>query len=121
MTAPKLPSKLWVGTYEIPVRIVPSTDPVLEGDCDGCFEDGEDGRGIYLASSLDKRKLFEVVIHEITHVIDWAYELEDEGLEEELVAKTHGKAWSQVYLDNPRLLRWFTHIVTALRKERSAV
>lgn len=115
-----LPRKVWVGPYEFPVRVVPTSDPVLDsGVADGATVTLEEGRGIFLSEQLDRRKLLEIVTHEVTHAINWAYDIED-GVEEEAIASQHGIAWSQFLLDNPRYQRWLTSTLNAIRRERSS-
>ena len=43
------------------------------------------------------------LIHEINHVVWWAYELE-KGDEEERVVGVMATAWAQIYRDNPELV-----------------
>jgi hypothetical protein len=113
----RLPSTLWVGNYEFPMMMVPVKDKILEGDADGCtmFEHGD--RGIYIAEHLCKRRTLDVVLHEITHAINWVHDIQDKEPEEGIASK-HGIAWSQLYLDNPRFEEWLTYTVRAIRAER---
>lgn len=113
-----LPNKIWVGSYEFPLRVVPAGDPMLD-NADGCTEFDENCRGIKIASNLATRHRLEIVIHEITHAINWSVDLED-GATEEDVATKHGRAWSQFLLDNPRYVAWLTFTLNKIRRERSA-
>lgn len=54
-------------------------------------------------------KVVDTVLHEITHAIWWAYGLED-GDVEERVAGTFGRAWTQIWRDNPDLLAWLSGV-----------
>jgi hypothetical protein len=40
-------------------------------------------------------------------------------LDEEEVANAHGKTWTQILLDNPRLERWVVFTTARIRKERT--
>lgn len=126
----KLPVKIWVGSYEFPIEVVTPDDPILE-KADGIAQFEESKRGIYISAALDDRKFFEIVWHEIEHAINWDREIDDkiealvddgkgDDIEEELT-KTHGIAWTQFFLDNPKFQRWFTYTLNKLRKERTNV
>lgn len=125
---PPLPGKLWIGTFEVPLRVVPPSHDALTDDDDGTQSNGmsvtdEDTIGIWIASNLPTRKRLEIVLHEITHLIDWAYGIDDDDgktVTEEQVAEQHGKAWTQLYLDNPRFLKWLVFTVDKIRKDQKA-
>lgn len=112
-----LPKKLWVGSYEFPLRQIEPDDVVLGGD-DGLMEPAETNRGIYIANNLDRRKTLEIILHEITHAINFVNDIDD-GEDEETVATKHGIAWSMFLLDNPRFQRWLTYTLNKIRKERA--
>lgn len=78
---------------------------------------GEDGSEIYLNNLLDTSRTLEVVLHEITHAINWVYDVDD-GTEEENIAEKHGLGWSQFWLANPRFEAWLVHTLKSIRKER---
>jgi hypothetical protein len=123
----KLPRKIWVGTYEFRIFVVPANDPVLVEDPDEIAEGltCTDTRRIWFADGLEPRRLFELVWHETRHAVNWAYDVEDklaaggdaEILEEELT-ELDGRAWTALWLDNPKLVRWFSGVATQIRKER---
>lgn len=116
------PRKVWVQTYEFPLHFVLPDDPVLivrGRACDGVTETGEEGRGIWIAANLDDRKTLEIVWHETTHAIDWVYDV-DHRSSEERIARQHGIAWSQFFLDNPKFVRWYMSIVRRVTAERKA-
>jgi hypothetical protein len=113
-----LPTRLWIGTYEFYLMSVPRTHPKLDGDADGITYTGDDGNLICIASHLDARRMLEVVLHEVTHAINWVNDIED-GTDEEDVATKHGHAWSALLLDNPRFQRWLTVALNRIRKERT--
>jgi hypothetical protein len=116
------PRKVWVWTYEFPLHFVLPDDPVLVvrgKPSDGVTGTHEEERGIWIAASLDDRKTLEIVWHELTHAIDWAYGI-DRGSSEERIARQHGIAWSQFFLDNPKFVRWYMGIVRRVTAERKA-
>ena len=122
-----LPNKLWIGTFEVPVKVVPAGDGALM-DEDGKSSNGmsivhdEDLCGIWIQTNLAPRKRLEIVLHETTHVINWVYDLDDDELPiiEEAIAEAHGKAWTQLYLDNPRFLKWLVYITDKIRRDQKA-
>lgn len=119
--APRLPKKLWIGTYEVSLRLVPKTEPKLEGDADGIFLSDEDDRAILIPNNLDSRRRLEVLMHEITHAINWVGDIDEEegAIEEEKIATQHGMLWSQFWLDNPRFEKWMVYILSKIRQERA--
>lgn len=127
--APALPGKLWIGTFEVPLKVVPPHADELK-DENGVESNGmsvvhdEDLLGIWIASNLPPRKRLEIVIHEVIHIINFAYGIEDDDagrpICEEDVAEKHGKAWTQLYLDNPRFVKWLTYVVDKIRKDQKA-
>ncbi len=119
--APVLPRKLWIGAYEFKVNYTAADTPAL------CGEDGQmeaDGRRciIWLSDDMDTRRLLEIVLHEITHAINWVHDIDDDDktvqVLEEDVAEKHGKAWAALWLDNPRFERWFAYVLARIRRER---
>lgn len=123
-----LPSKLWVGSYEFALRVVPKGHAGLKADeddkepADGMTKAGEeDGdNAIYIASNLDARRRLDVIWHEVTHVINWANDIDEDvkPIEEEEIATKHGAAWTQFLLDNPRFFSWLDYHLKRLRKAR---
>lgn len=128
----KLPKKVWVGTQEFTLRVEARSNPVLKAHEEG--EPNSDGLtvfdesphasvkdwkpwSIYLADDMSPPLFLETVWHELTHAINWAYDIED-GVEEEFIADKHGKAWSQFWIANPRFARWWQAQCIAIRKER---
>jgi len=120
MAAPRLPSRLWIGSYEFQLAQKPVDDPLFEGEADGITHFDLPARGVYLRDDLALRSLLEVVLHEITHAIHWAHDLDDaEKFDEEQVATVYGLAWSALLLANPRFQRWLNHTVNAVRKAQA--
>lgn len=50
-------------------------------------------------------KAVDSILHEIGHVISWAYDIKDEDKEERRIT-TMATGWTQVYRDNRWLLQW---------------
>ena len=50
-------------------------------------------------------KTCDTLLHEIGHAIWWAYNIQDDDKEERIVATT-STAWTQIFRDNPDLLRF---------------
>lgn len=127
----QLPRKIEVGTYEFPIQIVNAKDVRLDdGDSLGATYFGDDPkpgdpRCILIAGRMGPKQTLEIVLHEITHAINYVYDLMDEKCEEfakttneEKVATTHGKAWAQFWLDNPPMLRWLNYVQQRIEQER---
>ena len=111
-----LPRRLWVGTYEYLLTLVEPRHAVLDG-ANGMTHNEEGGTAIFIAAHLGPRKTLEIVLHEVTHAINWTNDIDD-GVEEETVATVHGAAWSALFLDNPKFQRWLTYTLNLIRKER---
>lgn len=114
-----LPKQVEVGSFVFPIHVVPPDHPRLGGDSDGCttFSDEEGGYGIYIAATLPLRQGLETVLHEVTHAINYAQDIEG-GEDEETITRKHGAAWSQFFLDNPKFQRWLVYVLNRIRKER---
>ena len=117
-----LPKKVEVGTYEFPIQIIHAGDPRLGEDADGITFFGSPdelqvSRCILIAGRLGPKKTLEVVLHEVTHAINYVSNI-DNGADEEEIAERHGAAWAQFWLDNPRLLRWLNYVVERIKQER---
>ena len=122
----KPPLKVYVETFEFPLYFVLPDDEALLGN-EGITGLLEEERGIWISEALEDRKLLEIIHHEVTHAINWVYDVDSAlsskwppGRKEEAVAAIHGRAWSQFWLDNPKYVRWYTHVVNRIRKERHA-
>src|ERR1700676_2057846 len=96
----QIPYKVWVGTYEYSLQLVPRDHPDLAGDS-GITSFDEDNRRILVAIGLSIRTRFEVVWHELTHAINDACDIDDPMPDEETVATRHGAMWTHFFLDNP--------------------
>jgi hypothetical protein len=124
MAAAKLPRKIWIGTYEVSVQSVPPNSPKLdpiepgeETRLRGMFDPDVEPPEIFVDQTLGGIQLLEIINHEITHAINYVYDIQD-GAQEEDVAETHGRAWSMFYVANPRYQRWLVSLCNAIRKEQ---
>jgi hypothetical protein len=114
-----LPRRIWAGSYEFPLTLVPRDHARFTeegGEADGITHFDPPDRGIFVADDLPARGLLETVLHEITHAVNYAADIEDGALEED-VADGHGRVWTQLWLDNPRLQAWFTRTLNQLRRD----
>lgn len=121
----QLPRKVWIGSYEFPVRIVDADDPALKDEAgvasDGMMDNHEDHRAITISNKLDTRKRLEIVFHELVHAINIVNGITDDlPVEEDEIADKHGLAWSQFYLDNPRFAAWVVYTIARIRKDQKA-
>lgn len=130
MKVVQIPSKLWIGTYEFPLRLVPPDDPHLQlGKVDDEEREGMTltgdavgGFGIWIANNLALRQRLNIVWHEVTHAINWVHDIDDAdgaehlAVDEETLATKHGVAWPQFLLDNPRYVSWVTYTLDRIRK-----
>lgn len=64
-----------------------------------CFD-----QTIYIDEGLSDIKYVDTLLHELNHAIYWAYGIDDEDKEERIVG-TFATAWTQVFRDNPVLLK----------------
>jgi hypothetical protein len=78
--------------------------------------------GIAVSSGLRMRERLVIVLHELTHCIYWVYDIDEDSavIDEESIAEKHGKAWTQLYLDNPRIVKWLVYTVDKIRKDQKA-
>ena len=63
---------------------------------------------IKIDHTIHRIKYVDTLLHELNHVIYWAYGMEDEDKEERIVG-TYATAWTQVFRDNPDLLEFIKH------------
>lgn len=111
------PDKVWIGTAEYAICVVPADHAKLDGgETDGITEFSP--TVIHIANSLPLTAFMETIWHELTHAIDDAVGLEDGSLEED-IADHHGKAWTQFWINNPRFQRWWGKACIAVRKDRT--
>ena len=113
---PPIPNKLWIGEYEFDLVAVPPNHSALEKN-DGMTYFHEGKRAIYICDSIELRRFFNVVWHEVTHAVNWDQGIED-GTKEEAISEAHGKIWTQVLLDNPKFHSWINKVIKQIRNER---
>jgi hypothetical protein len=113
--------------HEFGMRVVPPDHVLLENEA-GDFRRGmshldpDKWLGVAVSSGLPPRERLVIVLHELTHCIDWVYEIDEDErvIDEESIAEKHGKAWTQLYLDNPRIVKWLVYTVDKIRKDQKA-
>lgn len=72
---------------------------------------------IRIDTSVEKSNVIDTVLHELNHVIFWAYNLEEKDSEERICA-TLATAYLQVWRDNPKLYDWIAISISELNKTR---
>lgn len=123
---PPPPSKVYVGSFEFVIKAVARGSPELNGehDCEGTTD--FDPTEICYDPSRPPRQVFDTIWHEITHAVNHAFGLDFKGCRnntkrEEHVATVHGKAWTQVFLDNPALIEWLDLATNFIKSEQENV
>lgn len=113
-----LPKRVWAGTREVHLLMVPDDDVRLEGARG--MSDLQDTPRIYINDTLTGANLLEVVWHELTHVINWLHDLDEEEkpIIEEKIAEIHGVAWTTMLIVNHRLHRWINETILSIRKDQ---
>ena len=121
----QIPSKIWVEGYEFALRLLPHDDPILKVEGKSDEEDGMCLTGIpdfsvCVSNDLDARHRLRIVLHEITHAINWASGIDETEnlITEEDIATNHGDAWARFWLDNPRFERWMGYTLARIRNEQ---
>lgn len=98
-----LPEKIRVGPFDM--RLIPmETYTANAMEVFGYFKRDEQVIA-FEATPSTCEGIADTLLHEILHAIWWAYGIEDRDEEERTVA-TMATAWTQVYRDNPWLLKW---------------
>jgi|TARA_R110000787_G_scaffold267595_1_gene373957 hypothetical protein len=103
----KPPKKIKVGAYKF--KVVTWDRPMChDKDAFGQFlpRQGQ----IALAPDLYPALLLDTLIHEINHAIYFVYNIHDKD-EEERTVHTISSGWTQVFMDNPKLLNFIQNIV----------
>lgn len=111
----KVPARIWIGSYDFAIRLVPATDPMLDGnDAMTSFH----ANVIYIATGHTPSRLLNRLLHEITHGINMVVGIKNEDeIEEETIADLHGDAWASIYVNNPKFAQFVYDIAAAIRKE----
>jgi hypothetical protein len=110
------PDKVWVGTVEFRIHLVPSSHDKLDGgETEGITEMSPPQ--IHVSKDLSLSAFMETLYHELTHAVDFVSDIED-GTDEESIADKHAKTWSQLWINNPRFQRWWAKACVTVRKDR---
>lgn len=122
---PTLPRKVWVHSHEMRLVMVGPKNRVLVKQKADAYTDTE-ARRIWICKGLGSKRTLELVFHELTHVINFANDVEptiDKGLKtselEEYITIAHGRTWAQVFVDNPKFAMWVIHMSDQIRKEQT--
>lgn len=104
----KLPSIIRVGAFDFRVEEWPSPAASAERKW-GATSFTE---CVIRVQVVDRPPMFvlDTLIHEINHVIFWAYQLQD-GDKEERIVGVMASGWAQVYRDNPGLLEFIADAI----------
>ena len=99
----KLPRTVRIGPHDFKFELIShgrASGQQIYGMCEpNCMT-------IQIHSELASRAMaVDTVIHEISHAIFFAFHL-NSGDGEERIVSMFGSAWTQIYRDNPALLRW---------------
>lgn len=111
-----LPRHIQIGQYTFKLYVVPAADERL-GERDGMTYTGLNK--VYLREDMDLQTCLNVVVHELTHCINWARDVADPSGEEEFTTQ-HTYGLVEMLIRNPRYLCWVNKHVRALRKEAAS-
>lgn len=106
----KLPDSIRVGPYDVEIEKIDVLRAMAEGNY-GRFSSVTVVIGIQWGASSVHR-LVETFLHEVFHAIWWAYNVEDEGANQEKLAILSGTAWMAVHRDNPWLALWIAETLS---------
>mgnify|MGYP001615466971 FL=1 len=111
----KLPTKIKVGGelysvewFEVGSLISKAGDALM-----GQVE--PDQHKIQLEKGQSLQALMDTVRHELTHVANHVYGVKDRMKEEDITDRST-KAWNDVWINNPKLVVWFSKIAAEIRK-----
>jgi hypothetical protein len=111
-----LPRKIAIGQYVFRIHVVPGDHPKLEGN-DGMTYTGENN--VYLSLANDTHLALITVVHELTHCVNWARDVED-GADEEHFTTQHTNGVVEMWLRNPKAFSWVNKQLRAVRKALAA-
>ena len=107
MKKPKLPKAIRVGAYVF--KIVKCEPGVSDDeDADGQFRANQEH--ICVSREVSRTRELEVLIHETNHAVYFTYNIQGED-DEERTVHTLSTAWTQIYRDNPDLIRYIQEVV----------
>jgi hypothetical protein len=127
----KLPKRVFVDEWEFHLKLVDEGAPELfakgdENDSDPGEDAEADGltdlakKRIYLCKTLTLHRFVEVVIHELTHTINWSRDVDD-GSTEEIFTTKFSAGFLRFLLDNPRVHQWLNRAIRAIREQQKNV
>jgi hypothetical protein len=103
-----LPKAIRVGAFDFAVE---ELKPMTAGALRRFGEFSAMENCIRVDPQADRIKVLDTLLHEIGHAIFWAYNIDDKDDEERTVG-IQASAWTQIYRDNPDLLRFIGESVT---------
>ena len=129
MTLPPPPERVWFGSYEWAVVPVLSEDPRLDTAEGITYFDEIEEHGeqytIYYANDRPARQVFDTLWHEFTHALNFAHGIKCKSRSsrknDETIATAHGHAWTQAFLDNPKLIEWVDLAVNFIKSQQENV
>ncbi len=98
----KLPDKVKVAGFDITIEDWP---PHQANTRDSFGEFTTYDLVIRIDMSVPRTKILDSFLHEISHVIYWAWKLSDDDKEERYVSAM-ATAWTQIFRDNPDVLKF---------------
>lgn len=108
-----LPRRIHVGPHTFGVVICQPSECEHLKDADGCAAFNE--MRIYLRDNLPLQLAVNVVVHEVTHCINWVYGVNDESTEEQFTNQ-HATGEIDVFLHNPRYMEWVMRQVRRMKR-----
>ena len=102
----KYPKSIRIGPYDVKILTM-SGDRADARKAFGFFT------GDTISITMDESipcpiRATEVFIHEVFHAVCYIYNIEIKKDNEERIVYAMGVAWTQIYRDNPHLLKWIT-------------
>jgi len=102
-----LPKAIRVGAFDFAVEVL---KPMTAGALRRFGEFSAMENCIRVDPNADRIKVLDTLLHEINHAVFWAYNIDDKDDEERTVGHM-ASAWTQIYRDNPDLLRFISESV----------
>lgn len=106
---PPLPKSVKISGFDIELIMI-GTAEADERAIYGLFSSKESNIRIY--HNGNKWKTLDTVIHELLHAVFWAYNIHDDDKEERTVS-TVSVGLTQVFRDNPELVKWVSLVATS--------
>lgn len=101
---PKIPESIKVAGLDIEVELM-SPREAHAGTEFGHFSSPE--LIIKIDETLPRWKMVDTLLHEVGHAIYFIYKIDDDDKEERIVS-VQGTAWTQVFRDNPSLIKFIS-------------